>query len=127
MEKPRLEADSWSFDEDEPDIKHEHVCSIANFSKEMKMPRCNGQCWENSGAGEVSGRSPSASHDAVYTYVVELSPAALGPLTAGEVQLPHLLGECAIEVYSYSTLALHYTTSSRIVLASLEVSSYLAL
>ena len=63
----------------------------------------------------------------MYTYVVEFSPAALGPPTAGEVQLPHLLGECAIEVYSYSTLALHYTTSSRIVLASLEVSSYLAL
>ena len=35
-----MEADSWSFDEDEPDIKHEHV--IANFSKKMKMPRFYG-------------------------------------------------------------------------------------
>ena len=42
VEKPRLEADSWCFDEDEPDIKHEHVCSIANFSKKMKMPRFYG-------------------------------------------------------------------------------------
>ena len=37
-----MEADSWSFDEDEPDNKHEHVFSIANFSKKMKMPRFYG-------------------------------------------------------------------------------------
>ena len=60
-----------------------------------------GNARENSGAGEVSGRSPSASHDAVSTRMLWiLSSAALGPPPAGEVQLPHLLGECAIEIYS---------------------------
>ena len=97
-----MEADSWSFDEDEPDIKHEHVCSIANFSKKIM---CHGLQWGNSGAGEVSGRAPSASHDAVSTLMLRiLTPEALGPPPAGEVQLPHLLEECAIEVYSYSAL-----------------------
>ena len=60
VEKPRLEADSRSFEEDEPDIKHEHVCSIANFSKKMKMPRFYGERWGNSGAGEVSGLAPGS-------------------------------------------------------------------
>ena len=55
MEKPRLEADSWSFDEDEPDIKHEHVCSIVNFSKKMKMPQRYGHRW----AGETPAQEKS--------------------------------------------------------------------
>ena len=37
VKKARMEADSWSLVEDEPNIKHDHVFSIANFSKKMEM------------------------------------------------------------------------------------------
>ena len=37
VKKARMEADSWSLVKDEPNIKHDHVFSIANFSKKMEM------------------------------------------------------------------------------------------
>ena len=37
VEKARIEADSWSLVEVEPTIKHDHIFSIANFSKKMEM------------------------------------------------------------------------------------------
>ena len=38
VKKPGVEAASWSFMNDQPDIKYDHAFSIANFSRKMKMP-----------------------------------------------------------------------------------------
>jgi len=38
MKKPRVEAASWSFIDDQPNIQYDHAVSIANFSQKMKMP-----------------------------------------------------------------------------------------
>ena len=38
MKKPRVEAASWSFIDDQPNIQYDHAVSIANFSRKMKMP-----------------------------------------------------------------------------------------
>ena len=42
MKKPRVEAASWSFMDDMPNIQYDHAFSIANFSQKMKLPvgRC---------------------------------------------------------------------------------------
>ena len=38
MKKPRVEAATWSFTDDQPHIQHDHAWSIANFTQKMKMP-----------------------------------------------------------------------------------------
>ena len=38
MKKPRMEAASWSFIDDQPNIQYDHAVSIGNFSRKMKMP-----------------------------------------------------------------------------------------
>ena len=38
MKKPRVEAASWSFIDDQPNIQYDHAVSIGNFSRKMKMP-----------------------------------------------------------------------------------------
>ena len=38
MKKPRVEAASWSFIDDQPNTQYDHAVSIANFSEKMKMP-----------------------------------------------------------------------------------------
>ena len=38
MKKPRVEAASWSYIDDQPNIQYDHAVSIGNFSRKMKMP-----------------------------------------------------------------------------------------
>ena len=38
MKKPRVEAASWSFMDDQPHIQYDHAFSISNFSQKLKKP-----------------------------------------------------------------------------------------
>ena len=53
MKKPKVEAASWSFMDNLPDVQHDHAFSIANFSQKMKM---------STGKGLLSG---------VFTFMVK--------------------------------------------------------
>ena len=37
-QEPRVEAASWSFMDDQPNIQYDHAFSIANFSQKLKKP-----------------------------------------------------------------------------------------
>ena len=44
MKKPRVEAASWSFIDDQPVIQYDHAVSIANFSQKMIWPFLDALC-----------------------------------------------------------------------------------